>query len=115
MPVDYYEFGRIVVDGESFTSDVIISADGIVNTRWWRVEGHRVCKDDVRDILDSSPEIVVFGTGYHGLVKVDREVENFLESKGIEVEKFVSREAVKRFNELVKEGKRVVLAVHLTC
>ena len=115
MLVSSYEFGRIVVDSRRFNSDIILSNDGILNASWWRKEGHRVTKDDVREILEYSPEVVIFGTGYHGIVKVDREVEDLFKSKGVKVEKLKSAEAVKRFNELAKQDRRVVLAIHLTC
>ncbi len=113
--VEDYEFGRIVVGGKKFTSDVIVGSDRIINPSWWRKEGHSVCKEDVREILSYNPEIVVFGTGYYGVVKVEKEVENIFGEKGIRIEKMKSSEAVKRFNELLNQGKRVVLAIHLTC
>jgi len=115
MLVSNYEFGRIVVDNRSFKSDIILSNDGIINEGWWRREGHRVTKYDIREILEYSPEVVIFGTGYYGVVKVDEEVGDLFKSRGVRVEKFKSAEAVKRFNELAKQGKRVVLAIHLTC
>ena len=115
MRIEGYEFGRIVVDGKKFTSDVIVGSDNVINSSWWRKEGHRVHKEDVQEILAYNPEIVVFGTGYYGIVKVEKEVEDLLGKKGIKVEKMKSEEAVKRFNELLKQGKRAVLAIHLTC
>ncbi|MBO8182267.1 MAG: hypothetical protein H0Z28_05670 [Archaeoglobus sp.] len=115
MLVNGYEFGRIIVDGRKFTSDIILATDNILNSSWWRKEGHRVSKEDIKEILDYSPEIVIFGTGYYGVVKVEKDVEDLFKSKGARVEKLKSSEAVKRFNELSKEGKRVVLAIHLTC
>jgi|Deesub1362A_J573_1020465.scaffolds.fasta_scaffold00028_73 hypothetical protein len=115
MRIEGYEFGRIVVDGKKFTSDVIVGSDSIINPNWWRKEGHRVYEDDVREILAYNPEIVVFGTGYYGVVKVEKEVEDLFGKKRIRVEKMKSSEAVKRFNDLLNQGKRVVLAIHLTC
>jgi hypothetical protein len=113
--IEGYDFGRIAVDGKSYTSDVIVSSEGILKSSWWRNESHRIAREDVADILDFNPEIVVFGLGYHGRVRVEREVESLLREKGIEVEKLRSREAVERFNDLLEKKKRVVLAIHLTC
>ena len=115
MLVSSYEFGRIVVDSRRFNSDIILSNDGILNASWWRKEGHRVTRDDIGEILEYSPEVVIFGTGYYGVVKIDKEVEDLFKSKGVKVEKLKSAEAVKRFNELAKQGRKVVLAIHLTC
>ena len=46
MPVEHYSFGRITIDGKTYTSDVIV-IKGEVRS-WWRKEGHRVALDDIR-------------------------------------------------------------------
>jgi hypothetical protein len=114
MRVEHYEFGRIIVNGKTFTSDIVVG-ERVVNPNWWRKEGHRIQVDDIADILEYEPEVVVFGTGYHGLVKIDADVVEILRKKGIASEKLRSRDAVERFNELIKDGKNAVLAIHLTC
>jgi hypothetical protein len=114
MRVEQYDFGRIVIEGKTYTSDIILG-DEVLNSSWWRKEGHRVQIEDIKEILDYNPEVVVFGTGYHGIVRVNDDVLNLLRERGIEVELHRSSNAVKRFNELVEAGKKVVLAVHLTC
>jgi hypothetical protein len=114
MMVDSYEFGRIVVNNKKYTSDIILG-DRVINESWWRKEGHRVHEEDIVEILDYNPEVVVFGTGYHGVVKVEKRVLDLLKERGIEVEIYKSSTAVNRFNELKRAGKNVVLAIHLTC
>jgi hypothetical protein len=57
----------------------------------------------------------VVGTGYSGLVKVLPEVEEALKERGIKLIAQSTREAYKTFNELLKAGKRVAGAFHLTC
>ena len=114
MPeVNDYSFGRIVVDGKEYRSDIILFWDGRVE-KWWRKEGHHVCVDDIKSILNIKPEVVIFGTGKHGVMKVGSDVKRVLEERNIEFVELISEKAVKKFNELVKK-KRVVLAVHLTC
>ncbi|RLJ00898.1 MAG: hypothetical protein DRP11_05295 [Candidatus Aenigmatarchaeota archaeon] len=115
MKVNSYSFGRIVVDGREYTNDVIISWNDIVNSRWWRKEGHNVCLEDVKEIFELKPEIVVFGTGYNGLMRVEKEVVEALKKKGVEVIEEKTEDAVARFNALVRNGRRAVLAAHLTC
>lgn len=36
MAIEDYEFGRITIDGATYTSDVIIRPEG-VDDSWWRV------------------------------------------------------------------------------
>ncbi len=114
MFVEDYSFGRIVINGKTYRNDVIVSRDWI-NSNWWRKEGHAVCLEDIKEILERKPEVVVFGTGAYGVVKVRKEVIDELKNRGIEVICEPTAKAVEIYNKLLKEGKNVVLAAHLTC
>jgi len=56
--VEGYRFGRIVVDGEEQTRDVIILPARMVPSRW-RAEGHALVLDDLGDVLDDLPERLI--------------------------------------------------------
>jgi hypothetical protein len=111
MRVDSYFFGEIVVNGEKFTSDIIIFKDKIKS--WWRKEGHRVQLEDLEEIIKEKPEILIIGLGAYSVMKVDESVREFLKEKGIKLIEKSSKEACKLYNEM--EDKNVVLAIHLTC
>ena len=49
MRISLYDFGRIVVDGDFHTRDLIIHPDRIVGA-WWRKEGHRLFVDDLATV-----------------------------------------------------------------
>lgn len=115
MQVESFSFGRITIDGKEYTSDVIVSKDSMINSSWWRKEGHNVHPEDISEIIDASPEIVIFGTGANGSMKVSNAVKEQLQQKGIDVDQMLTSRAKEKFNELVSEGKKVVLAAHLTC
>ena len=114
--IEAYDFGVMVVDGKRYTSDLIVFP-GKVLSGWWRREGHQICVEDLREVLSATPapEVLVVGTGYSGLVRVLPEVEKALKERGIKLIAQPTREAYKTFNELLKAGKRVVGAFHLTC
>ena len=63
--IESYDFGRIVINGRKFGSNVVIFQDRI-NADWWRREGHILSVDDIREIVDMKPEVLVVGTGYSG-------------------------------------------------
>ncbi len=112
--IDSYDFGRIVINGRRYTSDVIVFPDR-VRQSWWRREGHRLHVEDIKGALqEEKPEVLVIGTGYSELVKVLPETENYVKSKGIKLIVQSTREACKTFNRLVK-SKRTIAALHLTC
>jgi len=115
MHVDSYSFGRIVINGREFKNDVIVSQEEVINPRWWRKEGHNVHPEDIGEIVSANPEIVVFGTGASGIMRVSEEVLKGLKERGIDVIQQLTKDAVKTFNQMVKEGRKVILAAHLTC
>jgi hypothetical protein len=113
MHIDDYAFGRIVIEGRTYTSDVIVYPDK-VDPSWWRKEGHLLQKVDLFDVISAGPDIVVIGTGNQGVMKVPDNTVSFLESKGIRVIMGKTERAVEIFNEESKKGKTVG-AFHLTC
>jgi hypothetical protein len=111
--IESYDFGRIVIDGRKFGSDVVIFPDRI-DGNWWRKEGHTLGVDDVKEIVEAKPEVLVVGTGYSGLMKIHPQTEQYLRSSGIELIAARTEKACKIYNELYK-SKRAVAAFHLTC
>ena len=114
--IDDYAFGRIVINGKEYTHDVVITPSKIIDN-WWRKEGHRVYLEDLTKygVFNEDFEYIVFGTGYHGFVRVEDEVIKELERRGIKYYIAPTKEAVKKFNELSEKGVKVVGAFHLTC
>jgi hypothetical protein len=113
MKVEHYSFGKITIDGKTYTSDVIIYP-GRVNSSWWRKEGHNLQVVDLTDVINAKPEVLIVGTGSSGLMKVPKDTISHLESKGIEVHVALTEKAVELFNKLQKD-KIVIAALHLTC
>ncbi|MGB9676588.1 MAG: Mth938-like domain-containing protein [Candidatus Bathyarchaeales archaeon] len=114
--IDSYDFGVIVINGKSYTSDVIVFPEKVLDG-WWRREGHKICLEDLREVLsyETKPEVLVIGTGYYGMVKILPGVKEALKSHGITLIAQQTREACQTFNKLSKSKKRVVGAFHLTC
>lgn len=112
--IEFYGFGKVVIDGEVYSSDVIVFPDR-VKAGWWRKEGHRLHIEDLNEVVAEKPEVVVVGTGYVGLMKVPDEVRVFLEEQGIELVVERTKKACKIFNDLLKSGRKVVAVLHLTC
>ena len=64
--IQSFSFGQITIDGTTYHNDVIIYPDH-VQAEWWRSEGHRLQKEDVKKIVTFKPNILMVGTGYGGL------------------------------------------------
>ena len=113
MHIDEYSFGRIVINGKVYTSDVVVYPDR-VDSSWWRQEGHLLQKADLKDVLAAKPDILVVGTGNMGVMHVPEGTVRFLESHGIIVYVEKTGKAVELFNNQTL-NKKVIGAFHLTC
>ncbi len=108
-----YSFGRMVIKSQTYTSDVILFPDRIDDS-WWRKSGHRVCLEDIEDVLREEPEVLVIGTGFYGLMTVQEEVERLTQSRGIELVVKKTKNAILSYNEVASQ-KKTIGAFHLTC
>lgn len=112
--IEEYGFGKITVKGESYTNDIKI-IDGKVIPEWRRREGHRLTLDDIGDILEKTPDILVVGMGYYGNMTSTESFRKALKDRGIELIEENSGKAVETFNRLHEAGKNVAAGFHLTC
>ena len=112
MRLSGYRFGRVEVDGIPHREDLWICEERV--GPWWRREGHRVYPEDLAEILEFSPEVVIIGTSFSGMFKVTKEGEALLSSRWIELFALPTKEAVELYNELARK-KQVAVLLHLTC
>jgi len=112
--IESYRFGNIVINGVSYSSDIIITGEK-VKDKWWRKVGHRLCVEDIEEVIEQEkPDVVVIGTGKYGLMKVQKNTEEFLRKLGIKIHSGKTDDAVRTYNEIsIKE--KVVGFFHLTC
>src|SRR4030066_1780184 len=113
MEITHYSFGRIVIDGQTYTSDVIIFPD-YVDSLWWRKEGHLLQIADLKDIMTAKLSVLIIGTGFFGTMRVPEETIDYLKSNKIDIYIEYTQQAVKLYNEISSQ-KPTIAALHLTC
>lgn len=111
--IDSYKFGKIVVDGNTYTSDLIIFPDKI-KENWIRKKGHKLYPEDLKDVVEYKPDLLIVGKGAYGFMKIPNETKEFLKSKDIDFKSYKTKKACEKYNEISKE-KDIVFAMHLTC
>jgi len=111
--IESYDFGQIIINGHRYSRDVIIFPDHIKDG-WWRREGHKLSLEDLKEVFEAEPEVLVIGTGYSGLMKVPQDVTDYVKSKNIELVVENTRQACQTYNRLC-QSRRVIAAFHLTC
>ncbi len=114
LRIEGFSFGSIVINGKTYTTDLIIYPDGHVVDSWRRKTGHRLSGDDIGKLIESEPEAIIAGTGVSGLVEPEKGLEKMLSEKGIEFIQAPNQKAMELYNELISK-KRVGACFHLTC
>jgi hypothetical protein len=82
--IEGYRFGRIVVDSETYTKDLIILPERIL-TGWWREEGHSLHPEDLHAVFEAGPEVLIVGQGANGRMEIPAETRQAIRDQGIEL------------------------------
>ncbi len=110
--IDGASFGSITVDGKRYPHDVWIFADGSIRRR---DRDHEFTLDELDLLLKGKPELVVVGTGQSGCVQVDKEAAELAVKQGVKMIDDITPNALEKYNEVVKAGRKVAGAFHVTC
>lgn len=111
--IEKYQFGKIMVSGSRFNTDLIIFPD-YIQDNWRRREGHLLKITDLESVINYHPDVLIIGTGMYGLMKIDRDLIQLLKDfniKRIIIEK--TKKACLYYNSETLQKK--VAALHLTC
>lgn len=111
--IDSYRFGRVVIDGDAHTKDVIILPDRVI-AGWWRREGHALHPEDLEAVIEAAPDVLVVGRGAYGRMEITQGARDTLAAAGIELVSENTEAACQRYNQL-REERKAAAALHLTC
>lgn len=114
MRIDSYDFGVMRIDGTEYKDDVTVYADK-VKPNWWRRAGHRLDEEDIAEILDFGPDVLIVGKGASGMLRIPPMTEKAIRERGITLIADDTEHAWVEFNNETKKGKKVAGAFHLTC
>ena len=112
-PVGAYRFGHLEIDGQAYDHDLIYYRGEVVS--WWRKKGHKVKVADIQLLLGQRPEVVVFGTGHMGIMRIGKKAVAALKLAQVGIIAKRTPKAIEHFNALLAEGRDAALAIHLTC
>ena len=90
--------------------DLVIHANGLPALRGSKA--HFVGFAEIEPLLRERPDVLIIGTGYDNMVQVEKEI---LDMSAVQVLPLPTPQAVRRYNELRREGKRVAAIIHSTC
>lgn len=117
-PIEAIRFGEIVIAGQTFTHDVVITPDGRVHKRKKKLSkalygtSHILSLDEAKETLSQDVELLIIGAGLYDRLRLSPEAQAYLEALGCKVKLLPTEEAIKRWNEA--QGK-VIGLFHITC
>ncbi len=112
--IEHYSFGSMKINSREYQKDLIVFSDKILSG-WWRREGHSLSIEDLKEVLNYKPDILIVGKGSSGMMSIPKSTKESLRERGIELVSENTDKAVESFNEHIEKGKKVVGAFHLTC
>ena len=111
--IEEHKFGSFVVNGRTYLGDIKIIGDKV---RYWSTRKKHVLRyDDIWDLLESQPEIVIIGTGNSGYLEIPADLRDLILGKNIRLFIDVNKNAVKAYNEGLQQNRRLVALFHGTC
>ena len=82
---------------------------------FWRLGSHSIKKEEVMELIEASPDMVIIGTGAMSRAKLTPDAESALREAKVELIVLPSKESVERWNEQVGLSRRVAALIHITC
>ena len=115
--ITHYSFGKMVIGGITYTSDLIIFPDKHIQSNWFRKAGHVLEREDLDALLARKPELIIAGSGASGRMVLAPALEKNLAQNGIEIRAMATADAVGLYNRLTDEQPELALGAgfHLTC
>jgi hypothetical protein len=116
--IDGLTFGSIVVEGSKYRRDILIFADGTVKKRkggFLMFGSHNIKKQELEELSQGQPEILIVGTGTNGAAHIAPEAESWARGKNLNLLVQPSYDAVAKLNELAEQKKKVAALIHITC
>ncbi len=114
MKIEAYSFGSMVVDGKEYQNDLLVFSDK-VKSNWRRKRGHSLRSEDLEEVYEYQPEVLVVGKGAYGRMKIPEDTRRKIKNKEIELKAAETARALEMFNREIERGANVAGAFHLTC
>lgn len=115
--IESNEFGKIVVDGKTYSQDIIITGNGKVIARPSDAESrygtqHVIVLGEIKLMLIDNPRVIVIGTGQYGACRLEKGVEDAIKEADVKLLIERTPKAVHLFNNV---NDRKAGLFHLTC
>lgn len=117
--LDFTSFGSITINGKRYGQVLIVgeTVQEREEKKLYSLFGttHYIGNWEVEKLLSNKPEVIIIGSGQSGVLEVTDDVRQKLIAEGAKLKILITPEAIKEYNKLVAEGKKVNALIHTTC
>ena len=103
------EIGKIHINEDIITSDFFIHANGVEQTEKTR----KVGKKDFERMALIEPDTAIFGTGFKKNINISPDILDAAKKSNINVHVLSTPDALKKFQDLARKGKKVIAHIHI--
>lgn len=112
-------FGNVTISGQKYRQPIIVGEKIFERDYEMLVEkygtSHAIDETEIEKLKENSPEIILIATGQRGVLKIPENQIKELEKSGAVVKHFITSVAVKEYNKLKEQGKKINALIHTTC
>jgi hypothetical protein len=117
--IDKLSWGKVKVDGQDY-HQVLLVGEKIIPREVDKLHQlfgttHKIDAWEKKALLSGKPEVMIVASGWNGALKVDEEFKKACQKRGVDLRILLSQAAIKEYNRLVSEGKKVNALIHTTC
>lgn len=120
MPhIDSTQFGEIIIDNKKY-HQVLIVGDSVEERDYKKLEelfntSHEIGDWEIEKLISNNPEIIIIGIGQNGAMEVPAASLRKQAGEDIELIIVETPEAIKIYNEKIKQGVKTNALIHTTC
>lgn len=111
--IDSYQFRTFIIKGKEYNRNIKLFDKEVREYKY--IPEHTLVLDDITDLINYNPLVIIIGTGAYGLMKLSKEISEYIERRRIRLVVQKTADACKTYNQSLKEGKKVAAFMHNTC
>lgn len=109
--IQSFSKGKVVVNGKTYTSSLIISPDRVLE-KWNPQDVTSITDSDLLQLLDCNPSIILLGTGERSVILPAKQLTSLLDRQ-FHIECMNTAAAIRTYTVLISEGRNVVAGLIL--
>ena len=103
--IQEYKYGMFKIDNKVYYDDIKLLGSKV---KFWECRTREITMNDVQDLIETNPQLIVIGLGAGGLISVSDDVRDALRMRRIEMKAEKNQKASEIYNQAIQSGQRVV-------